>query len=239
MASASSAAAPDAPAWALLVPFASLALVLCIWAVASRLILLRSLAHIPGPAHSFARGALGALHRLPSLHDRRHACLRALHATYGRVVKVVLPFGAGAVVLCSRCAAVREDVLVKYTAFPHRPATLDLPLGLASLRLDAKYAACRAALARALSVEVLQAHHAGLCACADQLCEQLVRPPQQPESGIPAKSRARHDGVQQSEDPVEAAWDFKVSAPVAEVVFEALLLLFFGEVLLRSATLSK
>lgn len=216
-------AAVDGPMLALLVPPLAFALVMGLWAVASRLVFLRSLAHIPGPPHSFLLGALATMRRFPSFADRQHDFFEGLHAAYGAVVRLVLPFGSGALIVCSERDTI-SLVLADHQAFPQRARCHDLPMSLAAQPLDAKWQACRAALALALSPAAQRERHAALAEHAQQLCAALLAGGAEDGSGAGQRPR-----------PLEV----EVGAPIGAAVLRALAQLTLGTTRAQTAGLAR
>lgn len=147
-------------------------------AILSRARYLRSISPIPGPPFSFWLGSTSALRGSPSFYTQRHLALRKLHADYGPAVKLVLPFGRGALILHARASDV-EPAFKDTTAFPSRPNRSSIiPRGLLALPTDGTWRAHRTALLPALSTGALRRYLPVIVAQAEHLCDHLASSPE-------------------------------------------------------------
>ena len=208
----------------MLVPAAAFAAVTCVWALATRRAVLSSLGHVPGPPYSFILGTRASWREL---RDEQHELLRRVHTVYGHVAKLVLPFGAGVLVLCSRRAAAEPQLLADHRAFARRAPGVDLPLSLGARALDARWRACRAALVLALSPAALCAHYPAFSAHAAHLRRRLARAIAPPAAGGGA---ARDDPgrAREQRGACNAEAEVEVSAPIKAVVLVSLAQLTLG-----------
>lgn len=209
---------PDQALW---VPVLTLVLVMGLWAIATRLATLHGLVDIPGPSHSFLLGAHGSMRQAPSFLNQQHEFLQRLHDAFGSVVKLVLPFGSGVLVSCSSADVIQPNLLADHQTFQRRMPCHDLPLSLASLPLDARWKACRAALALAFSPAAMRTHHITIGAHAEQLCTALL-----------ACDKRAHRGT--GGERFEA----EVSVPMIAHVLDAFAHLIFGPRSTRHAELA-
>ncbi|KAG8463453.1 hypothetical protein KFE25_004964 [Diacronema lutheri] len=148
-------------------------------AVVARLRFLRRLAHIPGPPHTFLLGNLTMMRGPPAFpfafFPQRHLFLRALHARYGPVVRLVLPAGRGALVFFAKAEPMLEPFFKDSLAFPMRPsAPRVLERGLLAVPTGDVSRAHRAALSPALSTRALRHYTPALNRHASALCTHLA-----------------------------------------------------------------
>jgi cytochrome P450 len=134
---------------------------------------LRSLRDIPGPEYGFFLGASRTLYSKPSFFTQRHLALRDLHATYGPVVKIVLPAGRGALIAYAKA----EDVAAAFkdvARFPMRPnGASAIGKGLLALPTGHTWRGHRAAMLPALSTKALRNYMPAILQSAEETCDLL------------------------------------------------------------------
>lgn len=148
-------------------------------AVLARVRFLRRLAHIPGPPYSFLLGNLVQLKGPPAFpfafFTQRHLFLRALHARYGPVVRLVLPAGRGALVFFAKAEPMLEPFFKNAAVFPSRPsAPKVMELGLLAVPTGEVSRMHRAALSPAFSTRALRHHAFTLNRHAADFCAHLL-----------------------------------------------------------------
>lgn len=148
-------------------------------AVYVRMRFLRKLAHIPGPPYTFLLGNLAQLKGPPAFpfafFTQRHLFLRALHARYGPVVRIVLPAGRGALVFFAEAEPMVEPFFQNAAVFSRRPSSPKvMELGLLAVPTGDLSRMHRAALSPAFSTRALRHHAFTLNRHASELCAYLL-----------------------------------------------------------------